>query len=285
MQIGEYELHPVETGRFALDGGAMFGVVPRVLWERTNPPDERNRIDLALRGLLICGQDRLILVDTGIGTNHDAKFADIYRIDHSIYRLETSLQQYGFRPEDVTDVILSHLHFDHVGGSIRQEGGEFLPTFLGARYYVQEAHYRWATHPTERDRASFLPQRFLPLAESGRLVFLNGEVEFLPGIHILVSNSHTVAQQLVKVTDGRTTLLYCADLIPTTSHIPIPWVMAYDLYPQTTLEEKKHFLSQAVEEQWILFFGHDPWTAAARVQRTEKGSARIEYRMGEKVAL
>lgn len=279
MKIGQYEFFPIETGRFALDGGAMFGVVPRVLWMKTNPPDERNRITMAARALLILGNGRKILVDNGNGNKFTEKLIDIYRLDHSQYDLNSSLKQYGLTPNNITDVILTHLHFDHAGGSTIKENGVLKPAFANAKYYVQKAHWQQALNPTEKDRASFMPDDYLPLREHGVLELVDGEFDVFPNISLLVMNGHTNAQQLVKVSDGKTTLLYCCDLFPTTSHIPLPYIMAYDLRPLTTLEEKRRILTQAADEDWVLYFEHDPATAAARVTRTEKG-----YALREKVA-
>ncbi len=273
MTIGPYQLFPVETGRFALDGGAMFGIIPKPLWAKTNPPDERNRIELAARALLIIGNGRKILVDNGNGEKFTGKQIEIYRLDHSRFTLDASLRERGLTREDITDVLLTHLHFDHAGGSTIREDGHLKPAFPNARYYVQRSHWEQALHPTEKDRGSFMPDDYLPLKEHGVLEFLDGEGELFPGISLLVMNGHTVAQQLPRISDGRTTLLYCCDLFPTTSHIPLPYIMAYDIRPLTTLDEKKKILAAAVEERWTLFFEHDPLTVAGNVQRTEKGYA------------
>ena len=271
MRIGPYELRVVETGRFALDGGAMFGVVPKTLWEKSNPPDERNRIALAARALLLTGGGRTILVDVGNGSKFNEKLKAMYRIDESGSNLLGSLRHLGIGPGDVTDVILTHLHFDHAGGSTVRDGTKVRPTFPRARYYVQHAHWEAATHPTERDRASFFEEDFLPLHERGLLEFTTGEDEILPNIRFRIQNGHTTALQCPIVSDGATTLFYCADLIPVTAHLQLPWIMAYDLRPLTTLEEKRHLLKEAAEQHWILFFEHDPLMAAARVRQGDKG--------------
>jgi glyoxylase-like metal-dependent hydrolase (beta-lactamase superfamily II) len=273
LRIGKYDCHPIETGRFALDGGAMFGVVPRVLWTMSNPPDERNRIDMAVRSLLLIGEGRRILVDNGNGSKWNPKLVDIYRLDNSRYDINSSLMQYGLQPADITDVILTHLHFDHAGGSTVRENGILKPAFPNARYYVQKTHWDQAMNPTEKDRASFMPGDYLPLRDHGVLEFVEGEFEIFPQVSLLVMNGHTAAQQLVKISDGTTTLLYCCDLFPMTAHIPLPYIMAYDIRPLVTLEEKKNILKKAVDEGWILFFEHDPLTAAGRAVRTEKGYA------------
>ncbi|MFA5833645.1 MAG: MBL fold metallo-hydrolase [Bacteroidota bacterium] len=273
MKIGNYELTSIETGRFALDGGAMFGVVPWVFWSKSNPPDERMRITLAARCLLIRGEGRTILVDTGNGSKWNDKLKDIYRLDNSHFALETSLAKHGVKPEEVTDVILTHLHFDHCGGSTKFVNGTLVPTFPNATYYVQKAHWELSQNPSDRDRASFMNDDFMILHEKGMLKFTEGEQEIFPGISVVVCNGHTMAQQLPKITDGTSTLLFCCDLVPTTSHIPFPYVMGYDLRPLGTLEEKKRILPQAEKEGWILFFEHDPETAAVTLQKTEKGLA------------
>ncbi|KAB2923472.1 MAG: MBL fold metallo-hydrolase [Bacteroidetes bacterium] len=271
MTIGPYELTSIETGRFALDGGAMFGVVPWVFWSRTNPPDERQRITLAARCLLIRGNGRTILVDNGNGDKWNAKLKDIYRLDTEHSELHRSLAAAGVAPEEVTDVILTHLHFDHAGGSTRMVNGSPEPVFVNAVHHVQRAHWECSQDPTDRDRASFMKDDFMVLKERGMLRFVEGEQELFPGISVLVCNGHTTAQQLPKITDGSTTLLFLCDLVPTASHIPFPYVMGYDLRPLTTLEEKKRILPRAEKEGWVLFFEHDPETVAVTLKRTEKG--------------
>jgi len=271
MRIGRYDVHPVETGRFALDGGAMFGVVPKPLWEKTNPPDERNRIPLAARALLLQGDGRTVLVDTGNGGKFDGKLTSIYKIEGGATAVVSSLARYGVTPEAVTDVILTHLHFDHAGGATALVDGEAVPAFPRARYYVQAEHWRAAQSPTERDRASFFPDDFLPLERRGVLEFTEGEGEIVPGVTVRLVHGHTSALQCPVISDGPSTLLYCADLVPTSSHVPLPWIMAYDLRPLVTLEEKRRLLAEAAEEQWILFFEHDPVLAAARLERTDRG--------------
>jgi len=271
MKIGPYELHAIDTGRFALDGGAMFGVVPKPLWNKTNPADEQNRIELALRALLIVGKGRVILVDTGIGTKFNEKQRAIYKVDHSRFDLASSLRKVGVSFAEITHVILTHLHFDHAGGATTLEGGRLKPTFPNATYIVQRRNFEWALNPSERDRASYFRDDFAPLKEHGVLELRDGTGELFPNIALEVVNGHTPGQQLVRISDGRATLLYCADLVPTTSHLALPYIMAYDLFPLTTLEEKKTYLCRASDEEWTLFFEHDPDTEAARVKRGGKG--------------
>ena len=273
MNIGGYDLHPIETGRFALDGGAMFGVVPRTLWEKKNPPDGKNRIPMATRSLLLRGNGRTILIDAGNGTKFDDKLTSIYRMDTSEFELHRSLARLGVSASDVTDVILTHLHFDHAGGATYRENAEVKPTVPNATYYVQHEHWNAALQATERDRASFFPDDFMPLHERGVLQFTEGEGEIFPGIGFRVVHGHTAALQCPLISDGQTTLLYCADLIPLAAHVQLPWIMAYDLRPLVTLEEKRRILNQSADEHWVLFLEHDPMVTAVRVKPTDRGIA------------
>jgi glyoxylase-like metal-dependent hydrolase (beta-lactamase superfamily II) len=278
MKIGPYTIHAVETGHFSLDGGAMFGIVPWVFWSKTNPPDDRQRIRLAARCWLIQGNGRTILVDDGNGTKWPDKLKDIYRLDSSQGELLSSLKKLGVGPKDITDVLLTHLHFDHAGGSTVVENGKVVPAFPNAKYFVQKEHWELSQRPTEKDRASFMGHDFLPLMDRKVLELVEGEFEIFPGIEVLVCNGHTSAQQLPKISDGRTTMLFCCDLVPTTSHVPLPYIMAYDVRPLVTLEEKRRILSRALDEKWILFLEHDPATEAITLKRTEKGPA-IDQRL------
>ena len=271
MKIGSYTLSSIETGTFALDGGAMFGVVPWVFWTKTNPPDERNRVTLAARCLLLVGDTRVILIDVGNGTKFTDKQKDIFRLDNSKNDLMSSLRTHGIHPADVTDVVLTHLHFDHAGGSTRIEQGKLVPSFPNARHFVQREHWNLSQHPSERDRASFMNNDFALLKESGLLHLVDGEQEILPGIRVLVTNGHTASQQLPLISDGTTSLLYACDLIPFTSHLPYPYVMGFDVRPLVTLEEKKKILPLAQENDWILFFEHDPQVEAVTLKQVEKG--------------
>lgn len=285
MRIGPYDIQAIETGEFALDGGAMFGIIPKPLWEKRLAPDARNRIDMRLRCLLIRGEvngkKKIMLVDTGMGTKWDAKSQDIYRLDHRRFDLTAQLKAYGVAPEDVTDVILTHLHFDHAGGATHKiADGHIVPTFPRATYYVQQAHLDWAHQPTLKDRGSFIPPDFEPLIAAKQLVTLDGPQELFPGIRLQLSQGHTTSLQHPLISDGATTLFYCADLIPTSAHVPVPWVMAYDIRPLVTIEEKQALLAQAVQEQWILVFEHCPLAGAGRVVHTDKGFA-----LGETIAL
>lgn len=274
IQIGPYIIDALETGEFALDGGAMFGVVPKPIWSTKIPVDALNRIDLRVRCLLIRTKDRVILVDNGIGHKEDAKFAEMFRLDYSRFTLEKSLAAHGLKLTDVTDVILTHLHFDHAGGStVRDANGDIVPAFPNATYYVQRSNLDWAQHPTERDRASYITHNFEPLLDAGKLVTLNGATEIFKGIHGALSEGHTTGLQTIRITDGATTLFYLADLVPTVVHLPLPWIMGYDLRPLVTLEEKREVLAQAARDKWILAFEHCPHTAAATVTLNAKGYA------------
>jgi glyoxylase-like metal-dependent hydrolase (beta-lactamase superfamily II) len=273
LAIAGYTIHPIETGTFGLDGGAMYGVVPRPLWERSSPPDERNRIRMAARALLLRGHGRTILVDTGNGEKMNEKLREIYKIVPAPGGLAGALQRARVTPEEVTDVLLTHLHFDHAGGATIANGGRPVPTFPRARYHVQKEHWEAALAPTERDRASFFPDDFLPLREHGVLEFIEGEGEIFPGIGLRIVHGHTAALQCPVISDGERTLFYCADLVPLLPHVQLPWIMGYDLRPLVTLEEKRRILTQAADEGWILFLEHDPDTAAVTVVRTDKGFA------------
>lgn len=262
MQIGSWQVDLLGDGEFALDGGAMFGVVPRPLWERTNPPDAKNRIDMALRCLLLRGHGRVVLVDTGVGGKFDEKGRSIYRIDHSRTDLVRELSSLGVAPGDVTDVVLTHLHFDHAGGATTAQGLQFP----GARHYVQKAHLAWALQPSEKDRASFLPENVQPLVDSGRLELLDGPEEILPDVELAVVHGHTPALQAVLV-KGEPSLFLASDLVPMAPHVRLPYIMAYDVAPLVTLEEKKLWLARAAAEEWLVVFQHDPVVGPRRIRK------------------
>lgn len=271
MQIGKYKLTVINSGTFSLDGGAMFGIIPKPLWEKTNPADEVNRVKLATRNLLLQSDKKNILIDTGMGDKWDDKSQKIYGMEPAQNLLNAELLKHGLTKEDITDVILTHLHFDHTGGSTVRHNNNLAPAFPNAKYFVQKKNWEWAINPTERDKGSYIQDNFAPLMGLGVLNLINGEVEFDDNISFLVVNGHTFGQQLIKVSDGETTLIYCGDLFPFTSHIPLPYIMGYDLQPLVTLEEKKIILNRAVSENWLLFFEHDPETAVASVIKTDKG--------------
>lgn len=272
MQIGNYKLHAVQTGLFRLDGGAMFGVVPKPLWSKTNPADERNRIDMCMRAMLLVSGDKKILIDNGVGYKLAQKLNDIYGIDHSTYTLENELKKLGYTSDDITDVILTHLHFDHAGGSTKlDENSKLSLTFPNATHYLQKKHWEWGQNPSERDQASFFKENYDLLMEKKQLKLFDGDTKFDDQISLHVVNGHTPAMQLVTISDGDETVLFTADLLPSTSHVPLPYIMGYDIYPMTTLEEKKKFLPKIVDGNWMLFFEHDAFTETCRVIKTDKG--------------
>ena len=272
MRIGNYTVHSVQTGLFKLDGGAMFGVVPKPLWTKTNPSDDQNRIDMCTRALLLDDGHKRILVDTGIGYKLSEKLNKIYDVDFSHYTLERSLQELGLSRDDITDVILTHLHFDHAGGNtVKNDNDEIVPAFQNAVYHVQKNHYDWAMNPTERDRASFFPENYKILEDKGVLRFTEGEHKFDDVITLLPVNGHTRDMQLVKLSDGDNTLVYLADLIPTAGHIPVPYIMGYDLFPLNTLEEKKKLLHDIANNDWMIAFEHDPHNEAGKIGLGDKG--------------
>jgi glyoxylase-like metal-dependent hydrolase (beta-lactamase superfamily II) len=272
VSIGPYTLHAIETGRLGLDGGAMFGIIPKPLWERRIPADDRNRIPLHMRCLLLEGAGRLILIDNGVGDKFDRRFADIYAIDFSEHSLDRSLAAAGFSRGDVTDVILTHLHFDHCGGSTRRAGDRLEVAFERATFHVQRDHWAWARESNPRERASFLAENLEPLKASGQLNLIDGPGEILPGLDALVVNGHTEAQQVVKISGEEGTLVYVADLLPTAAHLAPAWGLAYDLRPLVTIEETGAFLDEAVEQGWQLFFEHDASVVVAGLQRNERGT-------------
>jgi glyoxylase-like metal-dependent hydrolase (beta-lactamase superfamily II) len=268
------KLYAVETGFFKLDGGAMFGVVPKSMWNKLNPADENNLCNWALRCLLIEDDGRLILVDNGLGDKQDAKFFSHYHLNGND-TLDRSLEKIGFDKEDITDVFLTHLHFDHCGGSIVRKGNSLVSAFPNATFWSNERHWKWATEPNEREKASFLKENILPIRESGRLEMITvkekGMTDFTKNISIRFSYGHTEAMMLPQIRNAGNTIVFMADLIPSAAHIPIPYVMAYDMFPLTTLLEKKSFLKEAVENEYILMFEHDPHIECCTVHETEKG--------------
>ena len=278
-------LYTIDTGFFKLDGGAMFGVVPKSIWNKINPSDENNLCSWALRCLLIEDGNRLILVDNGNGDKQDAKFFSHYYL-HGDDTLQKSLAKHGFHSDDITDVFLTHLHFDHCGGSIVRDGDKLVPAFKNATYWSNKKHWDWAVHPNEREKASFLKENILPIQESGRLKFIEvthssdnklGETAFTENISVRFVSGHTEAMMLPQIKYKDKTIVYMADLLPSAGHIPIPYVMAYDMFPLTTLREKKAFLKEAVENNYILFFEHDPKIECCDLQKTEKGIRARNY--------
>jgi len=270
MQIGKYTLKTILSGFFGLDGGAMFGIIPKPLWEKTNPADELNRVALSTRNLLLVSDDKKILIDTGMGNKWEEKSKNIYKID-SKRNLELTLEQNDIKPEDITDVLLTHLHFDHAGGSTKIENGNLIPSFPNAKYFVQKKNFEWAMNPSDRDKGSYIKDNFEPLVKEGVLNLIDGEINFDENISFRIINGHTFGQQMIKISDSSNTILYCADLMPFVSQIRIPYVMGYDLQPMITVQEKKKYLQLAADENWFLYFGHDPQFAVSTVKHTEKG--------------
>ncbi len=266
------KLYTINAGYFKLDGGAMFGVVPKSIWNKLNPADENNMCSWAMRCLLIETGDKKILVDTGMGNKQDAKFFRHYYIHGDT--LESSLVDKGFTKDDITDVFHTHLHFDHCGGSIVKEGDSLVPAFKNATYWSNEHHWKWATEPNDRERASFLKENLLPMKESGRLRFaeVNEAVPiFDKALTLKFAFGHTDAMMLPVLQYKGRTVVYMADLLPSVAHLPIPYVMGYDMFPLKTIDEKKAFLQEALEKDYILFFEHDPKVECCTLQKTEKG--------------
>ncbi len=276
------KLHTINTGYFKLDGGAMFGVVPKKLWSRNLPPDDNNLCTWALRCMLVEDGNKLILIDNGMGDKQDAKFFSHYE-PHGEATLEGSLNKLGFTPDDITDVFLTHLHFDHCGGSIKRKrsGDGFEPTFSNAHYWSNQYHWEWATKPNAREKASFLSENILPIAESGRLKHVdigtrsNEENcyvrDVFPDFDVFLVNGHTDAQMIPHMRYKGRTVVFMADLLPSVHHLPIPWVMGYDTRPLLTIDEKSNFLDVAAKEEHVLFFEHDAHHECCTVQHTEKG--------------
>lgn len=277
-RISRYQLHTIETGRFSLDGGAMFGIVPRALWQKSIAPDANNRIPMHMRCLLLEGDGRLILVDNGIGTKYPEKFGKMFAVDDTSMNLNKSLAALGFNESDVTDVILTHLHFDHCGGSTRRNGDRLEVAFPNATFHVQRSHWAWAEKSNVREKASFLAENLEPLAASGQLNLLDGSSTLYPGIDLISVDGHTRAMQLVKIHDEKATLLFVADLLPTSSHLMPAWNMAYDLWPMTTIEEKAKILEQAITGDWKLFFEHDAAVELTDVEMGDRGPIIINAR-------
>jgi glyoxylase-like metal-dependent hydrolase (beta-lactamase superfamily II) len=268
-------LYPVEAGNFKLDGGAMFGVVPKTLWERTNPSDDKNRIEMASRCLLVEEGKRLILIDTGMGNKQGDSFFRHYGL-WGDYSLVSSLALAGFHPDDITDVFFTHLHFDHCGGAVNKNNtGKLVPAFKNAYYWVHKSHWEWATFPNAREKASFLPDNILPLEQSGQLKFIEDPGPFIKEtpfpFSIQLIDGHTEKQMLPLIEYQGEKILYAADLVPTVGHIPIPYIMGYDTRPLLTLKEKEQILRNSFEKEVLLFLQHDPHHQLISLQNTEKG--------------
>lgn len=267
------KLFTINAGFFKLDGGAMFGVVPKSIWQKTNPADENNLCNWAMRCLLIVDGDRKILIDNGIGHKQDERFLKHYYL-HGDDSLEKSLANHGFTKDEITDVFLTHLHFDHCGGSIEKlEDGSLVPAFKNAVYWSNKAHWEWAVHPNDREKASFLKENILPIQESGKLKFIDTTdgIDFTDNIKIRFAFGHTDAMMLPQISYKGKTILYMADMLPSIGHIPMPYVMSYDMFPLKTLNEKKKFLTEALDNDYILYLEHDPVNECCTLQETEKG--------------
>jgi len=266
------KIHTINTGNFKLDGGAMFGVVPKTMWNKLNPADENNMCSWAMRCLLVEEGNRLVLIDNGIGDKQDQKFLSYYHL-HGDDTLEKSLNKLGYTSDDITDMFLTHLHFDHCGGSIKfnKDKTGYIPAFKNATYWSNDKHWEWAVKPNVREKASFLKENILPIQESGQLKFLNDGDELFPGFKVWCVSGHTESMMIPHVSYKGKTVAFMADLLPSTGHVPLPYVMAYDTRPLLTLDEKAKFLTEAVVKDYILFFEHDPSVECCNLQQTEKG--------------
>ena len=265
-------IYPIQTGNFKLDGGAMFGVVPKSIWQKTNPADSNNMIEMGMRSLLIEDGNKLILIDTGMGNKQSDKFFGYY-YQFGDYSLDTSLASHGFHRDDITDVFLTHLHFDHCGGSIQWNKNQtgYEPAFKNAKFWSNQEHWNWATHPNPREKASFLEENILPIQESGQLNFISENSFQQVGFNVLKMDGHTEKQMLPKIFYQGKTIIFMADLLPTTGHIPVPYVMGYDTRPLLTIKEKEDFLNEAADNEYFLFLEHDAYSEICTVQHTNKG--------------
>ncbi|ARV07212.1 MBL fold metallo-hydrolase [Polaribacter sp. SA4-10] len=266
------KIYPIETGKFKLDGGAMFGVVPKTIWQKTNPADSNNLIDMSMRCMLIEDGNRLILIDTGLGAKQSDKFFGYYFL-FGDFSLDTSLAKYGFHRDDITDVFLTHLHFDHCGGVIEWNSTKTLlqPAFKNALFWSNQNHWKWATEPNPREKASFLKENINPIKESGQLNFIHRNAKDQIGFDVLFMDGHTEKQMLPKLNYQGKTIVFMADLLPTVGHIPLPYVMGYDTRPLLTIKEKAAFLNEAADHNYYLFLEHDAANEICTVKHTEKG--------------
>lgn len=270
LLFGNFEIYPVEAGRIKLDGGAMFGVVPKTLWGRQIPADDKNRIQMGMRCLLVKSKEtgKIYLIDNGSGDKFNEKMANIYGLDYDHSDLLSSLSNLGVKPDEITDMVFTHLHFDHCGGTTTYDGNnEIKEVFPNATYHINKRHWETANHPNARETASFFPENIDPIKHSGRLNLVEDNHSFEPGFDTLTMNGHTIGQQLPVFTNNSTKIVYAADLIPTFAHLPLPWVMGYDMKPIQTLEEKETFLNKAVDENWYLFLEHDAYHEVITVQK------------------
>ena len=280
MKIGKYDLYSVETSEFGLDGGAMFGIIPKPVWEKKVSADELNRVNMVTRSLLLVSDEKKILIDTGNGTKWEEKYKQIYDINTDQYNIEKSLGKYGFSSEQITDVICTHMHFDHIGGNTKIKSGEVVPTFPNAKYWISEENWNLANHPSQKDAGSFIEHDWKVLAENQMIEIINGKEPFIEGIETIVTRGHTPGLLHPIVSDGSNKLFYGADIFPMVAHIPIPWVMAYDVQPVVTMEEKQKLLQKMEREDWILFFEHDPHIQACTVHKDGK-----HYKLNKKIKI
>ena len=267
MKLGNYKVTSLVTSRFGLDGGSMFGVIPKSMWEKEITPDEKNRVPMVTRSLFLQGEGKTILVDTGNGDKWDSKMKDILATDPFAVNLQPALSELSVKPDDITDIICTHLHFDHAGGNTRLDGQEIVPAFPNATYWLQRSNWEWANAPTEKDQGSYRSENWEVLAANDMFTFLDGEEEFIAGIQIRMSHGHTPGQMHPLISDGNTTIFFGGDLFPTRLHFRIPCIMAFDNEPLRTLEEKKLFLNQAADEDWRIILAHDQSTESIRVNR------------------
>ena len=270
MKIGKYDLYSVETSEFGLDGGAMFGIIPKPVWEKKVSADELNRVNMVTRSLLLVSDEKKILIDTGNGTKWEEKYKKIYDINTDQYNIEKSLGKYGFSSEQITDVICTHMHFDHIGGNTKIKSGKVVPTFPNAKYWISKENWKLANHPSQKDAGSFIEHDWKVLAENQMIEIIDGREPFIEGIETIITNGHTPGLLHPIVSDGYNKLFYGADIFPMVAHIPIPWVMAYDVQPVVTMEEKQKLLQKMEREDWILFFEHDPHIQACTVHKNGK---------------
>ena len=280
MKVGNYTLYSIETSQFSLDGGAMFGIIPKTLWEKEAPADEYNRIQMVTRSLLVVSNERKIIIDTGNGDKWDDKNRSRYNIDLDKINLSSSLEKYGFIPADITDVFCTHLHFDHAGGNTSIEDGKIVPTFPNATYWIHQDNWDLANSPSEKDRGSYLAENWSVLAENGMIEYVTDREEFLPGIEIMLTYGHTIGMMHPLIKDGDNTVFYAADIFPMAAHVPLAWVMAYDLNPVQTIKEKRSLLPTMVDKNWTVFFEHDPLRQAGKVTMDGK-----HYRLKEAVII
>jgi glyoxylase-like metal-dependent hydrolase (beta-lactamase superfamily II) len=271
------KLYPIETGHFKLDGGAMFGVVPKVIWSKSYPADENNQITLSMRSLLVLDGNRNILVNNGMGNKNKDKNTMYFSLNNQETNLKKSLAEVGFGPEDITDVFLTHLHFDHCGGSVDEdENGNLVPAFPNATYHVSRQQWEWAINPNKREKPSYPPENLLPLKD--RLKLFDQDGELFPGFRVNIFNGHTMGQAIPLISYKGKTVVYTSDVLPTSAHLPLPYIMSYDIQPLVALDEKENLLNEALENDYILFFEHDHYTECCTLEKTPKG-AKVKERL------